>query len=95
MTFYCDMFFSLSAIEADLETISSKLLDEFKVFLLVFCSYTCILLFQCPMNEHTVKLLEQHFHSAAYHTIMEVLCGLRGVAGHLIKVDNYYTCTLY
>ena len=41
------------------------------------------------MNEHTIKLLEQHFHSAAYHTIMEVLCGLRGVAGHLIKVDDY------
>ena len=44
MAFYCDVFFSLSAIEADLETISSKLLDEFKVFLLVLRLYVCILL---------------------------------------------------
>jgi hypothetical protein len=60
---------NLSAIEADLETISSKLLDDFK----------------CSMDPDTVKVLEQQFHNSSYHLIMETVSGLRGVAGHLIR----------
>ena len=64
-------FFSLSAIEADMMTISNKLLDEFKA----------------PMDDQNKKELKVHFHSSSYHTIMETVSGLRGVAGHLIKVS--------
>lgn len=38
------------------------------------------------MDENTIKTLEQQFHNSPYHIIMETVSGLRGVAGHLIKV---------
>ena len=40
------------------------------------------------MDENTIKVLEQQFHNSPYHIIMETVSGLRGVAGHLIKVTN-------
>ena len=43
------------------------------------------------MDEHTIKILEQQFHNASYHILMETVSGLRGVAGHLIKVGNHYS----
>ena len=54
-------------------TISNKLLDEFKA----------------PMDDQSKKELKVHFHSSSYHTIMETVSGLRGVAGHLIKVSYH------
>ena len=41
---------------------------------------------QALMSDTHNSSLRNHFHSAPYSTIMETVSGLRGVAGHLIKV---------
>ena len=38
------------------------------------------------MNETLQKHLEYEFHSASYHTMVEVVIALRTAAGHLDKV---------
>ena len=46
---------------------------------------------QVPLEKNLQKRLEYEFHSASYHTIMEVITGLRTVAGHLLKVPPAVT----
>ena len=41
---------------------------------------------QVPLEETLQKRLEYEFHSASYHTILEVVIALKNVAGHLVKV---------
>lgn len=43
------------------------------------------LFLQRSLDSGTRKRLEYEFHSACYHTIMEVVAGLRTSVGHLIK----------
>jgi len=40
---------------------------------------------QYQLNAASRKRLEYEFHSACYHTVMEVLAGLRTSVSHLIK----------
>ena len=42
---------------------------------------------QVTLEENFRKRLEYEFHSASYHTILEVVTGLKIVAGHLVKVQ--------
>ena len=41
---------------------------------------------QVPLKETLQKRLEYEFHSASYHTILEVVIALKNAAGHLVKV---------
>ena len=41
------------------------------------------------MNETLQKHLEYEFHSASYHTMVEVVIALRTAAGHLDKVLSW------
>ena len=49
---------------------------------MMFDGYPCT---QIPLGDKTRKRLEFEFHSACYHTDMEVMAGLRTSIGHLIK----------
>ena len=42
-------------------------------------------LLQCTLSDGDKKRLEYEFHSACYHTDMELVAGLRISIGHLIK----------
>ena len=45
------------------------------------------------MNDTLQKHLEYEFHSASYHTMVEVVIALRTAAGHLVKVPpTIYLC---
>ena len=48
---------------------------------------------QVPLEETLQKRLEYEFHSASYHTMMEVVNGLKIAARHLIKVQLVATVT--
>ena len=41
---------------------------------------------QVSLKETLRKRLEYEFHSASYHTILEVVIALKNAAGHLVKV---------
>ncbi len=40
---------------------------------------------QVPLDDTYRKRLEYEFHCAGYHTVMEVISGLRTAIGHLIQ----------
>ena len=42
--------------------------------------------FKTDMEDALLKRFEYEFHSASYHTLVEVITGLRTVVGHLMKV---------
>ena len=42
--------------------------------------------FRVHLHEALLKRFEYEFHSASYHLMMEVVTGLRTVAGHLMKI---------
>ena len=46
---------------------------------------------QAPLEDNFQKRLEYEFHSASYHTMIEVVTSLRTVAGHLVKVQPAVT----
>jgi len=46
---------------------------------------TTILPLQVQVEDTYRKQLEYEFHSASYHTIVEVITGLRTAVSHLIK----------
>ena len=90
----------------DVDNITNKLPDPFKVGGSIYlCSNTYMTLYtlnivllplprkhtQVPLEKNLQKRLEYEFHSASYHTIMEVITGLRTVAGHLLKVPPAVT----
>ena len=83
----------------DVDNITEKLPDTFKVGLtLDLCSNTYMFSVmlsppfpshsytQTPLEEAFLKRLEYEFHSASYHTLVEVVTALRTVAEHLVKV---------
>ena len=49
--------------------------------------------YKLPLEDMVLKQLEYEFHSASYHTLVEIVTGLKNVVGHLIKVCNdiFYT----
>ena len=49
-----------------------------------YTQYCCFLL-QIQLDDTYRKRLEYEFHSASYHTIMEMVTGLRTAVSHLIK----------
>ena len=52
-----------------------------KVVVEQFCSW-----YKTEMEDMLLKQFEYEFHSANYHTLVEVITGLRTVVGYLIKV---------
>ena len=48
-------------------------------------THCCCSLLQIQVDDTYRKQLEYEFHSASYHTIMEMVTGLRIAVGHLIK----------
>ena len=46
--------------------------------------------YKSPMEDTLQKHLEYQFHSAAYHTFLQIITGLKTVLGHLIKVSDAY-----
>ncbi len=45
------------------------------------------LLVQAAIEETQQKRMEYDFHTAGYHSLVEVVTALKTVAGHLIKVS--------
>ena len=42
--------------------------------------------FRAPLCDDLTRHLEYEFHSANYHTLTDIVIGLRTAIGHLIKV---------
>ena len=42
--------------------------------------------FRAPLCDDLTRHLEYEFHSANYHTLTDIVTGLRTALGHLIKV---------
>ena len=58
---------------------TEKLLEEYKI----------------PVEETVQKQLEYQFHSADYHTILQIITGLKTALGHLIKVSAILNFVIY
>ena len=65
---------------------STPLLSPPPLSLFLFPPPPSSLLPQATLEETLQKRLECEFHSASYHTLVEVVTGLRIVAEHLVKV---------
>ena len=46
--------------------------------------------YKSPMEDTLQKHLEYQFHSATYHTFLQIITGLKTVLGHLVKVSGMY-----
>ena len=66
------LYYSVVQSTLDLADMTASLPDNYKV----------------PMEDMVLKRFEYEFHSAGYHTLVEVITGLRTVVGHLIKVSG-------
>ena len=61
--------------------------------LLIICTLTIdTLLPQEHVDDELQKQLHFHFHSADYHTLVEVVTGLNIVAWYLLKVRKLLYC---
>ena len=47
--------------------------------------------YKTEMEATLLKRFEYEFHSAGYHTLVEVITGLRTVVGHLMKVGRSFS----
>ena len=46
--------------------------------------------YKSPVEDTLQKHLEYQFHSADYHTILQIITGIKTALGHLIKVSVPY-----
>ena len=69
--FKISLFYSLIDLTLDIDDMTEKLPEEYKV----------------SMEDTLQKHFEYQFHSADYHTVLQIITGLKTVLGHLIKVS--------
>ena len=72
-------YYSLVNLALDVNEMTEKLPEEYKT----------------PVEETVQKQLEYQFHSADYHTMLQMITGLKTALGHLIKVSAILNFVIY